>query len=121
MVAIAAGWTLPALHGAILLLEAHNLRLGHIDRQLTMLHKSGRLDGIRAVAVGQYTECWASPGDRGDWTAIDVLRDRLSMLNVPVLGGLPVGHGSRPIAFPLGTTATLDADAGTLTVTSAVR
>jgi muramoyltetrapeptide carboxypeptidase len=121
MVAIAAGWSLPNLDGAILLLEAYNLRLGHIDRQLTMLHKSGRLDGIRAVAVGQYTACDTSPGDHGGWTALDVLRDRLGRLGVPILGGLPLGHGSHPIAVPVGTTATLDADAGTLTVTSAVR
>jgi muramoyltetrapeptide carboxypeptidase len=121
MVAIAAGWTLPSLDGAILLLEAHNLRLGHIDRQLTMLHNAVRLAGIRAVAVGQYTECGPSQGDQGDWTATDVLRDRLSLLNVPILGGLPTGHGSRPRAVPVGTMATLDADAGTLTVTPAVR
>jgi muramoyltetrapeptide carboxypeptidase len=120
LLAIASGWTLPSLDGAILLLEAYNLRHGHIDRQLTMLRKSGRLDGIRAVAVGQYTECDASPGDQGSWTAIDVLRDQLSRLGVPILGGLPIGHGDNPIAVPVGTPAILDADAGTLTVTSAV-
>jgi muramoyltetrapeptide carboxypeptidase len=120
MVATAAGWTLPSLAGAILLLEAYNLRLGHIDRQLTMLHKSGRLDGVRAVAVGQYTKCGSDAETRGDWTAIDVLRDRLSLLGVPILGGLPIGHGAEPIALPLGTMAALDADAGTLTVEPAV-
>lgn len=117
MVAIASGWTLPSLEGAILLLEGYNMGLGHIDRQLTMLTNSGRLAGIRAVAVGQYTECGPS---QGGWTEIDVLRDRLGRLGVPVLGGLPIGHGSRPLAIPVGTPATLDADAGVLVVTSAV-
>jgi hypothetical protein len=56
------------------------MRLGHIDRQLTMLHHSGRLHGVRAIAVGQYTDCDASRGDQGDWTALDVLRDRLALL-----------------------------------------
>jgi muramoyltetrapeptide carboxypeptidase len=120
MVATAAGWMLPSLDGAILLLEAVNMRLGHIDRQLTMLHNSGRLHGVRAIAVGQYTDCDASPGDQGDWTVLDVLRDRLALLGVPILGGLPIGHGSDAIAIPLGTTATLDADAGTLRASSAV-
>ncbi|WP_204014165.1 hypothetical protein [Virgisporangium aurantiacum] len=78
-----------------MLLEAHNLRPGHIDRQLTTPHKSGRLDGIRAVAVGQYTECGASPGDQDGWTVVDVLHDGLDQLGVPILGGLPLGHGSR--------------------------
>jgi muramoyltetrapeptide carboxypeptidase len=120
MVATAAGWALPSLNGAILLLEAVRMRLGHIDRQLTMLHNSGRLEGLRAIAVGQYTDCDASSDDKGDWTAIDVLRDRLSRLRVPILGGLPIGHGADPIATPVGTTATLDADAGTLQVGPAV-
>ena len=62
-----------------------------------------------------------SPGDQGSWTAVDVLRDRLDRLDVPIVGGLPIGHGRHPIAVPTGTTATLDADEGTLTVTSAVR
>ena len=51
---------------------------------------------------------------------IDVLRDRLTCLGVPVLGGLPIGHGKDPVALPIGTIATLDADAGTLTVESGV-
>ena len=61
MVATAAGWALPDLGGAILLLEAVDMRLGHIDRQLTMLLESGRLAGVRGVAVGQYTSCGARP------------------------------------------------------------
>lgn len=120
LVAIASGWALPTLRGAILLLEAYNLRLGHIDRQLTMLMNSGALDGIAGVAVGQYTDCGSDAQTQGDWTEIDVLRDRLSLLGVPILGGLPIGHGKQPRAVPLGTTATLDADRGTLVVESAV-
>ena len=122
MVSTSAGWMLPDLRGAILLLEAVRMRLGHIDRQLTMLTNSGRLDGIRAVAVGQYTDCDASPGDQGqgEWTAIDVLRDRLGRLGVPILGGLPIGHGRDAVAVPVGTMATLDADTGTLQVGAAV-
>jgi muramoyltetrapeptide carboxypeptidase len=119
-IATAAGWALPSFVGAILLLEAYNLRLGHIDRQLTMLMNSGQLKGLRGVVVGQYTECGADSATQGNWTVLDVLRDRLSRLGVPVLGGLPVGHGKGPIAIPVGTRATLDADAGILTVASCV-
>ncbi|MBB4697873.1 S66 peptidase family protein [Paractinoplanes abujensis] len=108
-IATAAGWVLPSLHGAILLLEAYGLRPGQIDRQLTMLHRTGRLKGVRGVAVGRYTEC--GPGN-----VLDVLRDRLAPLGVPILGGLPIGQG----AIPVGTPAMLDADAGTLTIEPAV-
>lgn len=121
MAATAAGWTLPSLEGAILLLEDVDKRLGFIDRQLTMLEKAGHLRGILGVAVGRYYLCGSDATTQGDWTAIDVLQDRLRRLNVPILGGLPLGHGDNTESVPLGTMATLDASAGTLTVNAAVR
>lgn len=121
MIATAAGWALPGFEGAILLLEAVGLGLGHIDRQLTNLRNAGHLDGIAGVAVGQYTDCGPDATTHGSWTAMDVLRDHLNAWGVPVLGGLPIGHGARPVAVPLGTPATLDAGARTLTVAPGVR
>lgn len=121
MVATAAGWALPSLKGAILLLEDVDKRLGFIDRQLTMLKNAGYLEGLRGIAVGRYYLCGSDATTQGDWTAIDVLRDRLHRLGVPVLGGLTLGHGDNTESVPLGTTATLDADAGTLTVAAGVR
>jgi muramoyltetrapeptide carboxypeptidase len=41
---------------------------------------------------------------------------RLQRLGVPVLYKLPLGHGKHLAALPLGVRATLDADAGTLTI-----
>lgn len=119
-VATSAGWALPDLRGAILLLEGENQRLGHIDRQLTMLTNAGHLRGLRGVAIGQYTRCEPDASTQGSWTVLDVLRDRLGRLDVPILGGLPIGHGDHPLAVPIGTVATMDADAGTLTVDPAV-
>lgn len=120
-VATSAGWALPDLSGAILLLEGENQRLGHIDRQLTMLLNAGHLRGICGVAIGQYTRCEPDASTKGDWTVLDVLRDRIGRLGVPILGGLPIGHGDHPLAVPIGTVATMDADAGILTVDPAVR
>ena len=121
-IATAAGWALPDFAGAILLLEAVNLRLGHIDRQLTMLRNAGILRNIAGIAIGQYTGCGSATDPTTDsrCTEIDVLRDRLGDLGVPILGGLPIGHGEDPVAVPIGTMATLDADAELLTVDSAV-
>lgn len=92
--------------------------LGHVDRQLTQLIRSGSLRGVRGVALGRF------PGfdnytDR-EWTLVDVLRDRLEILGVPVIGGIDVGHGDDPLSTPLGPIAELNADAGTLTVGPAV-
>lgn len=119
-IATAAGWASPSFEGAILLLEAFNMRLGHIDRQLTMLMNSRALRGVTGVVVGQYTDCDSDATTQGDWTYIDVLRDRLDKLGVPILGGLSTGHGKHPLAVPIGTIATLDADAGVLQIAPAV-
>jgi muramoyltetrapeptide carboxypeptidase len=56
MVATAAGWALPRLDGCILLLEAVNMFLGQVDRQLTMLRKGGFLSGLAGIALGRFTD-----------------------------------------------------------------
>jgi muramoyltetrapeptide carboxypeptidase len=109
----AAGWSLPSLEGAILLIEAVNMFSGQIDRQLTMLRKAGHFRGVAGVAVGQFADCF-KPID--GFTLVDLLRDHLEQLKVPILGGLPLGHGQNPQSTLIGSVAFLDAAAGVLTV-----
>ncbi len=125
-VANSVGVRFPSMGGAILFLEYHRSGLGTIDRYLTQLIRSGALDGIVGVALGSF-ESARNHIDRG-WTAVDVLNDRLRDLNIPVLGGLYAGHDltdrngeTDQCALPLGSVATLDADAQTLTVGSIMR
>jgi muramoyltetrapeptide carboxypeptidase len=113
------GWACPDFDGAILLIEAVDTYIGQIDATLTQLRRSGCLDGLRGVAVGQFIRS-AEPSP-GKWSIVDVLYDQLAGLGVPVLGGLPIGHGPSPPTVPLGTMATLDTRAGTLTVEPGVR
>jgi muramoyltetrapeptide carboxypeptidase len=112
-ISAAAGWSLPSLKGAILLIEAVNMFPGQIDRQLTMLRKAGHLTGLAGIAVGQFTDCF-KPID--GFTVVDLLRDHLEQLEVPILGGLPLGHGHQPQSTLVGAMAFLDAVAGTLTI-----
>ncbi|GAA5198199.1 LD-carboxypeptidase [Rugosimonospora acidiphila] len=118
-----AGAGLPNLRGAILFLEHQKgTGLGEVDRALTQLTRSGALDGLSGIALGQFLrfeECDSDPS-LGGWRIKDVLRDRLTHLGVPVLGGLPIGHGHHPPTLPLGTRATIDTAAGTLSVEPAV-
>jgi muramoyltetrapeptide carboxypeptidase len=106
----------PDLRGAILLVEDVGEAPYKVDRMLTHLRRAGVFDGVAGVAVGQFTDCadgWAVP-------VTEVLADRLGDLGVPVLGGLPIGHGTGQLTVPVGTAATLDADAGVLTVAPGV-
>jgi muramoyltetrapeptide carboxypeptidase len=102
MVATAAGWSLPKLDGAILLIECVGQTIGAIDRQLSMLRKAGHLSGLKGVAVGQFTNVCAD--------TIDMVSEHLEALDVPVLGGLPLGHGENPECVFVGAPAELDAD-----------
>lgn len=109
---------MPDLNGAILLIEDVGELAYRVDRLLTHLGNCGLLKSLAGIAVGQFSE----PGHGNN--AIrppDVLSERLGSLGIPVLGGLSIGHGDRNLAVALGSQATLDADAGTLTVASAAR
>ena len=111
------GWG-PSYDGAVLALEAIDLMPGEIDGTLTQLLNSGVLEGVHGVAVGQFVRS-AAPAP-GKWSFLDILSDRLGTLGVPVLGGLPFGHGPVACTVPLGTIAALDAGTRTLTVDPAV-
>jgi muramoyltetrapeptide carboxypeptidase len=108
---------MPDLTGAILLIEDVEEPPYKIDRMLTHLRRAGVLDGVAGVAIGQFTRC----ADEWPVTVVDVLVDRLGDLGVPVLGGLPVGHGVGQLTVPVGVPATLDSVTGTLTVAPAIR
>ena len=103
---------LPDLTGAILLLEDVGEASYRVDRLLTHLRGAGLFDRVAAVAVGDFVGCEARNPDEPSVDA--VLAERLGDLGVPVLTGLPFGHGHRNLAIPLGAVATLDADRGTL-------
>jgi muramoyltetrapeptide carboxypeptidase len=105
----------PDLSGAILLVEDVNEAPYAIDRWLVQLKRAGWLGGVAGVAVGQFANCVDE--DRRP-TVAEVLSEELGALGVPVLGGLPIGHGAQQVAVGLGVPAVLDADAGTLTVES---
>lgn len=109
---------LPDLRGAILFFEEIDEAPYRIDRMLTHLRRCGALREVAGVAIGQITGCVGRPGE---WDAAAVLADRLGDLGLPVLGGLPLGHGNGQLTVPLGSTATIDAEAGTLRVESGVR
>jgi muramoyltetrapeptide carboxypeptidase len=99
-IAAGAGWALPPLDGAVLLLEAVNMGVGQADRLLTMLRKAGHLAGLAGVALGQFVGFTDM--------ILDVLAGHLDALGVPVLGGLPLGHGSAALPVPVGAEAILD-------------
>ncbi|ADG88668.1 S66 peptidase family protein [Thermobispora bispora] len=92
--------------GRIVLLEDVGEQPYRIDRMLTQLLQAGCLDGALGFALGSWVGC-------GD--ALEVLAERLAPLGVPVLAGLPVGHGAPQFPVWLEAPAVLDTASRTLT------
>jgi muramoyltetrapeptide carboxypeptidase len=101
---------MPSPKGAILFIEEKGEALYRIDRLLTHLRLSGFLRGCQGVMIGSFEDC-------GDPAGLEeVIADRLGDLGVPVMTGLPVGHGEENLALPVGVKAFLDATGGTLSL-----
>jgi muramoyltetrapeptide carboxypeptidase len=89
-----------------------------LDRALLYLEQIGKLAGVRGIVIGElasseWHEFTSSPRSK---TQEEVLDARLGHLGVPILYGLPLGHGETLSTLPLGVTATVDAYALTLTI-----
>ncbi len=101
--------------GRILFLETtddHETYL--VDNGLVHLRNAGKLDGVAGIVLGD------APGKHSGVTQElsieDVYEELLAPLGIPVIAGLPIGHGKHHATVPIGAVATLDADAGTLVV-----
>jgi muramoyltetrapeptide carboxypeptidase len=112
----------PVFRNRILFFEEVDEKPYAVDRLLTHLSNAGVLDQVAGVAVGICHGCVdPKAGRAGEYrlTVEDVLRERLRLLKVPVVIGLPFGHSPHNATLPVGGRATLDGDKGDLIITRA--
>lgn len=106
--------------GAVVFFEDVNEEPYRLDGYLTQLRLAGKLDDVAGVVVGEHVNCGPRPFKPsypyGTFTSEDVFRQQLEPLGVPVMVGLPCGHGRHLATLPLGVQARLDADSLTLTI-----
>ena len=93
---------LPSFKGKLLFMEEKGEPLYRIDRLLTHLLLSGEMEKCAGLMIGTFEEC----GDPA--SVIGLVRERCSRLNMPILTGLPVGHGEHNVPLPIGVRAVLD-------------
>jgi muramoyltetrapeptide carboxypeptidase len=104
----------PDLSDVILAFEDVGEAPYRIDRMLTHWRMIGALQRVRGIALGRFSDC-----DHQDHAAVtEVLRDRISDLEIPVVADLPFGHQGVNAALPVGMMACLDGDQGSLQVLS---
>ncbi|AXA37432.1 MAG: peptidase U61 [Candidatus Sumerlaea sp.] len=88
-----------------------------MDRTLTHLLQAGVLDGVKGIAIGECVGCEHQEG-RSHYdncqTLREVLVERLTPLGVPIVYGVPFGHGTEKATIPLGVRARLDGNTGEL-------
>jgi len=99
----------PAFDGSVLFLEEVGEPLYRLDRLLTQLRASGRLDRVKALIGGSLHGC--RPAGRRDNTWARLLEEAVPP-GAPVVRGLAFGHGARNLAIPLGATVEVDTGAG---------
>lgn len=88
-----------------------------VDRMLTQLLNSRKLDKAKGIAMGVFNGCETKPEDPDfalSTSLENVLRDRLGELKMPVLYGLPIGHIDDNATLPIGVRAQLDVERATL-------
>jgi muramoyltetrapeptide carboxypeptidase len=98
--------------GALLLFEEVAEKPYAIDRLLHQLSAAGKLDGVAGVGVGHLIDC-IDP-KRAEPTALEVVREILEPRGIPLVSGLPFGHGRPNLPWPVGARAALDGQRGEL-------
>jgi muramoyltetrapeptide carboxypeptidase len=103
----------PDLENVILALEDVTEAPYRIDRMLTQWRLMGVLTKVKGIALGRFSRC---ESDTPSFTVEEVLRDRLSDLNIPIVSDLPFGHDGVNAILPVGVAVNLDADQGILSI-----
>ena len=103
----------PDLTGTILAIEDVTEAPYRIDRLLTHWRLTGTLSKVAGIAIGRFSQC-DPPTGAPSFTVAEVLRDRLTDLQIPIVANLPFGHDGCNAALPVGAIVILDGNTGEL-------
>lgn len=84
-----------------------------IDRMLTQLIQAGKFENAAGIMMGIFDKCESklkNPAYGKSFSLMEVLKDRLGPLKIPVVYGMSFGHIKDKFTIPFGAMAELDAD-----------
>ncbi len=90
-----------------------------IDRMLTQMIQAGKFKDVNGIAMGIFRKCEPKKDDPSftrSFSLMEVLRDRLGNLKIPVVYGMSFGHIKDKFTIPFGINAELDAETQTITL-----
>ncbi len=104
----------PDLKGKIIIFEDINEDIYKIDRMLTYLRMTKKLNGISGIGFGSFSDNKCTL----EWQELlkSLIIERLQEFNFPILFDLPIGHISGNACIPLGYEATLNCNDGILSI-----
>jgi muramoyltetrapeptide carboxypeptidase len=102
----------PDFDGSVVFLEEVGEPLYRLDRMLTHLRGSGRLQQVKALIGGSLRGCRPASERFERWRQLLL---EAAPEGAPVVTGLPFGHGTINLAFPIGAAVELDTRRGGLT------
>jgi muramoyltetrapeptide carboxypeptidase len=102
---------------AILMLEDITELPYRIDRMLQQLRHAGKFERVRGIALGDFTDC--EDPRYPEWTPRRLFEEVFGSLEIPVVLGLPFGHGAANRPWPFAGRAALDGARGELEILEA--
>ena len=104
-----------AQSGGVLFLEDVNEHPYRVERMLLQLHHAGILQQQRAILLGEFSDWNASPIDN-HYNLHSAVKYTQSLLDIPVIAGLPFGHVPRKMTLPMGSQVTVRTHAHQITL-----
>jgi muramoyltetrapeptide carboxypeptidase len=95
--------------GSILLLEDIDEKLYRFDRMMLHLKRSGSLDEIRGLVIGELLEMGDSKVPFGK-TTDEIVMDVCGDLDIPIISNFPCGHGDYQATLPISFGVEIHAD-----------
>jgi len=102
---------LPRIEDGILFVEDLGEPPFRIERLFYQLHLSGVLGRQRALVLGDFEHCRPGPRDNG-YDLAAAFAQIAKIAGIPVIHGLPHGHGARQLTLPFGAAARLRVSSG---------
>lgn len=91
---------------SILFIEDVHVDMEDIDRDIYALRNSGKLKQAKGLLVGQFTDCVNR--HEKSFGILDVLRDVLEGIDIPVMYNIQSGHGFPMMTIPMGVQCSID-------------
>lgn len=89
---------------AILFIEDTGESNYSLDRMLTNLKLSGKLDYVKGIVVGDFSKM----NQGADKSVEEIIHEKVADLGIPVMYGLPAGHNAKNLSLYLGADVKLE-------------